>query len=264
MKDFKKLSLVLILFFIFIIPLSPLAAETPYLHNEMPEYLQDFKETVARQVVEFPEVYFLSAVTEKKIVALTFDDGPDEVTTAELLDILQEEGIKATFFVKGTQVEKFPDLTERIVEEGHQIANHSWSHPDFRKLDNKEIVEDELISTSEIIKEYTGYYPKTLRPPYGAVTDENIEFLKERGWRIINWSIDSFDWDPDQNSPEEIETKINKYYHPGAIILMHCGQGREGTVEALPDIINNLREKGYQFLTVEELLLWQIISFQSV
>ncbi len=226
----------------------------PQLYNDMPGYLEDFKLTVERQAQKFPEVFYLNYNIKAKVVALTFDDGPDRINTPLLLDILKEKRAIATFFLIGSSVQEEPAIIRRIKDEGHQIANHSWSHPDFRDLGNKVILEEELYSTSELIEELTGTYPLYIRPPYGAINDKTIEVLGEKGWEIINWSIDSFDWDKKNNKPEQILEKVKKYIHPGAVILMHSGENNGSTVVALPGIIDFLRMNGYEFKTVRELL----------
>jgi peptidoglycan/xylan/chitin deacetylase (PgdA/CDA1 family) len=154
----------------------------------------------------------------------------------------------------GEKAQEQPDLIQRIVDEDHELGNHSWSHPDMRKYTNQHILDNELKNTSQVISDTVGLAPSIMRPPYGALRDETIEFLAEERWFIINWSIDSFDWDTTQNSPEEITEKVLEYSHPGAIVLMHTGEGLDGTIAALPEIIRVLREGGYEFVTVSELL----------
>lgn len=201
----------------------------------------------------FPDVLFLSAVTDERVIALTFDDCPD-INTPRLLDILADKGVRATFYVLGSNVKDHPDTVQRMVAEGHEVGNHSWSHPDFRELPDLVILNKELHRTSQIVADLTGIYPKHMRPPYGAVRDSTIGFLGEAGWKIVNWSVDSFDWDIKQNSAAEITSKVLGHSHPGAIILMHSGVTLHGTVAALPYIIQSLVDDGYKFLTVSELL----------
>lgn len=201
----------------------------------------------------FPDVFFLSGATNERVIALTFDDGPD-INTPQMLDILADEGVRATFYVVGNNVKERPDTVLRMVSEGHELGNHSWSHPDFRELTDMDILNNELRRTSQILANLTGIYPKHMRPPYGAVRDSTIEFLGGAGWRVINWSVDSFDWDIKQNSAAEITAKVLEHSHPGAIVLMHTLAAIHGTVTALPGIIQSLRADGYEFLTVSELL----------
>lgn len=206
-----------------------------------------------RQAVLFPEVVFRYRQTDEKVIALTFDDGPDPITP-QLLDILAGEDVPATFYVLGSNVSQFPEIARRIALDGHEISNHSWSHIDFRELTDEEILKNELVPTSEITAEITGIYPKTMRSPYGALRDETIPFLEREGWKIVGWSVDTSDWDSTQNSPEEIISRALNDRHPGAIVLMHSGYTMQNTVLALPEIIRALKDEGYRFLRVSELL----------
>lgn len=232
---------------------TPLGATIPRLYNEMPPYLLSFQERVEEQASLYPNTFFLCAVDGEKKVALTFDDGPGPITS-KILDVLAQYRIRATFFVLGERVKVYPEIIVRMLEEGHILGNHSWSHQDLRDLSPQEILKEELFPTSSIIQDLTGFFPLLLRPPYGAINHEAIDFLGALGWKIINWSLDTFDWDGEQNSQEELVEKVIAYHHPGAIILFHDGGEREGTLEALPQIIEFLGEKGYTFTTIDELL----------
>lgn len=249
-----KRLFVIIISIIVLFSFSIMAKKPPRLYNDLPGYLQDFKKTVERQAREYPDTFYLSATTGEKVVALTFDDGPDLDNTPAILDILGEAGVKVTFFLVGEKVEKYPEITRRIMREGHQLANHSWSHSDLRDLSNENILDKEIFPTSRLIARLTGNYPRYLRPPYGAIKDRTIELLEQKGWKIVNWSLDSFDWNNSQNTPDEIIEKVERYIHPGAVILLHSGEVNSSTVEALPELINRLKEKGYKFRTVEELI----------
>ncbi|HHY15755.1 MAG TPA: polysaccharide deacetylase family protein [Firmicutes bacterium] len=239
-------------YIIILLVLQAAAAAAGSLRNVMPPYLRGFQETVQRQAEKYPEYFHLSGGAAEKKIALTFDDGPHKSNTPLILDILKSRDIKATFFVLGENVKKHPEIIHRINEAGHQIGNHSKTHSDLRNLTNEEILKTELDPTSHLIEAITGTYPKFMRPPYGALRDESIEFLGELGWQIINWSIDSFDWDQAENEAEEILSKIEEYHHPGAIILLHCSG--PNTALALPKIISLLETQDYDFVTVEELL----------
>ncbi len=184
-------------------------------------------------------------------VALTFDDGPDAIYTSRILDILKAEDVVATFFVLGTNVEHFPELTKRIFNEGHLIANHSRTHADFAHLTNQEIVTMELNPTSQVVERLTGFYPMIMRPPYGSLRDDSVSLLRELGWRIVRWSLDTFDWDSRRNSPDQIISRIQTQHHPNAIVLMHCNG--PATTRVLPDVIKTLRELGYEFVVVTDL-----------
>lgn len=184
-------------------------------------------------------------------IALTFDDGPDATNTAKILDILAQEQVTATFFVVGERVPRFPAIIERIFNEGHLLANHSKTHRDLSDLTNEEIIDLELDPTSQAVEKITGFYPTVMRPPYGSLRVDSISYLLENGWKIVRWSLDTFDWDNSRNSPEQIIQRVSELHHPNAIVLMHCN-GRE-TVAVLPQLINVLRELGYDFVTVTQL-----------
>ncbi|WP_051412234.1 polysaccharide deacetylase family protein [Halonatronum saccharophilum] len=220
----------------------------------MDEELEDFKETIQRQAKKYPQTFFLSKETEEKLIALTFDDGPEHINTPQMLDILKEREIKATFFLLGENVELFPEIAQRMVEEGHQVANHSWNHDNFTDLSNEEVLYNQIIPTSEEIEKATGIYPTIIRPPFGAINDETIESLGYGGWKIVNWSIDSFDWHYAQDTHEEIVGQVKRHHHPGGIVLLHNGIINKETVEALPEIIDLLEEEGYEFKTIDQLL----------
>lgn len=184
-------------------------------------------------------------------VALTFDDGPDTHNTSAILDILKAENVLATFFVVGEKVERYPAILKRIFNEGHLIANHSRTHADFSLLTNDEIVELELNPTSKAVESLTGHYPLIMRPPYGSLRQDSVIYLQEQSWRIVRWSLDTFDWDSTRNKPEQILSRIQSQHHNGAIILMHCNG--PATVRVLPDVIKSLRDLGYEFVTVTQL-----------
>lgn len=181
-------------------------------------------------------------------VALTFDDGPDARYTARILDILQAEGVTATFFVVGEYVERYPETLKRIFNDGHLIANHSRTHADLALFDNEDIIAAELEPTSRAVERLTGFYPLIMRPPYGSLRQDSVRFLRENGWQIVRWSLDTFDWDSMRNSPEQILSRIQTQHHNGAIILMHCNG--PATTRVLPDLIRILRDLGYEFVAV--------------
>ncbi|WP_408956250.1 polysaccharide deacetylase family protein [Natroniella sp. ANB-PHB2] len=218
------------------------------------EELDNLQKIMEQQAEKYPDTFFINKSTEEKVIALTFDDGPEHINTPELLDIFKEEDIKATFFVLGQNVKQFPEIAHRMVEEGHQVANHSWDHDNFKDLTNEEVLQEQILPTSKEIEKATGVYPTIIRPPFGAMNDETIEFLGYQGWKIVNWSVDSFDWHYAEDTHEEIIGQVERHYHPGGIILLHNGVMHKQTVEALPGIIELLREEGYRFKTIDELL----------
>lgn len=273
------LILILIIFFLFVSVDLGQAAE-PYINelldaNPPIEVLKDgpivrVKQTTA--AIEEPETPSQEAMTLDEVtileeaatlldavpvprtlkkVALTFDDGPDLKNTSKILEILKAEQIQATFFVVGTQVERYPDMVKRIFNDGHLIANHSRSHMDFAELTNDEIVALELGPTSKAVEKLTGFYPMIMRPPYGSLRVDSVSFLRESGWHIVRWSLDTFDWDSSRNKPEQIVDRVLAQHHPNAIVLMHCNG--PATTKALPDVIKTFRDLGYDFVTVGQL-----------
>ncbi|MFW6266681.1 MAG: polysaccharide deacetylase family protein [Halanaerobiales bacterium] len=222
---------------------------------EKPEReLKDLREIMDKQAELYPDTFFIKGPESTKRIALTFDDGPEENNTPAILDILAEKDVRATFFLLGEHIELFPEIVNRIKNEGHQLGNHSWSHPNFREKDSNTVIEKEIKKTSRKIENITGVYPKLLRPPFGAILDQTIETLKKDNWKIVNWSIDSLDWNTPRNNHHKIIQKVQKLHHPGGIILMHNNMNSQSTVDALPALIDTLREKGYEFNTIDELL----------
>ncbi len=178
-------------------------------------------------------------------VALTFDDGPSE-DTAEILDVLAERGVPGTFFVIGQQVEKYPALARRIVDEGHEIGNHSYSHPIYLYRRGSE-TRRQLANTQEIIREATGVKPRFARPPCGVRTPAYFAAARELGLTTIQWSVAGFDWK--DLAASEIAEKVVAGAGPGAIILLHDGDSenkssRRATAEALPLMIDAMTAKG--------------------
>ena len=190
----------------------------------------------------------------KKLVALTFDDGPEDYYTPMILEVLKEKGVPATFFVMGKKVKQYPDMMKRIVNEGHSFGNHTWSHPDLRKSWSAD-VRKEIQSTQQELGKVIGRRSDLFRPPYGAVTKADLMSLNMMGMRGIGWSVDTLDWSG--MSAEGILEIVKKQTTPGGIVLQHNFQdGRllDGTVEALPQIIDQLRAQGYRFVTIQTLL----------
>ncbi|OEF97189.1 polysaccharide deacetylase [Desulfuribacillus alkaliarsenatis] len=197
----------------------------------------------------------IRARTNEKLVALTFDDGPDDHYTPMILDILKEKGVPATFFVVGQQINAHPDMMRRIVNEGHGIANHTWSHPNLRNQWSS-AVRNEIVSTQQELQRVVGRRPDIFRAPYGITTKADIAILNELGMRNIFWSVDTLDWSG--LSADEILKIVRRDISPGGIILQHNYNPHanilDGTVEALPRIIDELRAQGYRFVTVQTLL----------
>ena len=195
-----------------------------------------------------PAVPAPAPTTGNKVIALTFDDGPGPYT-AHLLDVLDQYGAKATFFLIGSKVSSQANVVRSIHARGHQLGNHSWSHPELPKLPVDQIA-GEIDRTNDAIKQATGVTPAILRPPYGAVNGVVLEQLRLRGMSSILWSVDTRDW-ADRNS-DIICSRAVAGARPGAIILMH--DIHQTSVGAVPCILSTLKQQGYSFVTVQGLL----------
>jgi len=195
--------------------------------------------------------------------ALTFDDGPDQVFTPQILDLLKQMQVKATFFVIGKNAAKYPDIIKRIENEGHILANHSWDHANFHHL-NEYQIKKEIIQTDQLLTSITGHKPLLFRAPYGNITPSLEVQLKSMEHLLIGWSVDTRDWaGPDV--PTILQT-VTKQIRPGGIILQHCASGPQvnltNTVEALPLIVKKLKKEGYTFVTIPELLSTQAYKME--
>ncbi len=183
-------------------------------------------------------------------IAMTFDDGPSATLTPKLLDLLAAHHIKATFFVIGENVAEHPEIVERAAREGHEIANHSWSHPNFGKMSD-EGVRRQLTRTDDAIKNATGVRPTLLRPPYGSITARQKRWIHDEfGYQIILWDVDPYDWK--RPGPSVVCNRILKETRPGSIVLSH--DIHPGTIEAMPSTFDQLQAKGFKFVTVSELI----------
>ncbi|MBQ8287524.1 MAG: polysaccharide deacetylase family protein [Clostridia bacterium] len=183
-----------------------------------------------------------------KRIALTFDDGPSERYTAEILDILQEYGVKATFFVVGVNIEKSPDLLRRIASEGHEIGNHTYSHPHLQRMDASTLA-GELARTDALIRKVTGISPTLFRPPEGVVTTSVRTAAGDGGYRLVLWSIDTRDWA--LNPASNILRIVRRDASDGDIILFHDWvAGNSPTPDALRQVIPWLKAKGYELVSV--------------
>lgn len=195
-----------------------------------------------------PAVPAPAPTTGNKVIALTFDDGPGPYT-AHLLDVLDQYGAKATFFLIGSKVSSQANVVRSIHARGHQLGNHSWSHPELPKLPVDQIA-GEIDRTNDAIKQATGVTPAILRPPYGAVNGVVLEQLRLRGMSSILWSVDTRDW-ADRNS-DIVCSRAVAGARPGAVILMH--DIHQTSVGAVPCILSALKQQGYSFVTVQGLI----------
>jgi peptidoglycan-N-acetylglucosamine deacetylase len=195
-------------------------------------------------------ITFNSVHVDGPYIAMTFDDGPSATLTPKLLDLLAAHHIKATFFVIGENVAEHPEIVARAAREGHEIANHSWSHPNLAKLSD-ESVRRQLWRTDDAIKNATGKRPALLRPPYGSVTEREKRWIHDEfGYQIVLWDVDPYDWK--RPGPAVVRHRILQETRPGSIVLSH--DIHPGTIEAMPSTFEALEAKGFKFVTVSELI----------
>lgn len=187
-----------------------------------------------------------------KKIALTFDDGPHQRYTAEILDILADEKVPATFFVVGSNAKKYPDLIKREISEGHEIGNHTDSHM-FLKKQPRRVIDREIIDAETALYEISDYRPKLLRPPGGLYDRVVCAAAQEYDYTMILWTVDTRDW---AHTPSErIVQSVIDTVKSGDIILMHDYiVGESPTPAALREIIPRLKKKGFSFVTVSELI----------
>jgi len=192
---------------------------------------------------------FWSGPFKSKKIALTFDDGPNSENTLLLLKTLEKKNVLATFFLIGENAEAYPELVTEIHKRGHEIGNHSYSHSNMGRSEPLKVIR-EIRKTQRILARITGETPTLFRPPYGTMMLEDVVVIPKFGLRIIFWTVDSKDWSGiDKRQIEEIilETAYN-----GSIII--CHEQCRATIEALPRVIDMLKERDYEFVTVSELI----------
>ncbi|MCF7858066.1 MAG: polysaccharide deacetylase family protein [Candidatus Cloacimonetes bacterium] len=206
----------------------------------------------------FPKFVF-KVKTEKKIIALTFDDGPHPEFTEELLDIFKEKNVKATFFVTGTNIESQKHLILRMINEGHELGNHSYSHKNliFRSPGK---IRDEILKTDKLLRELGVKGAIHFRPPFGRILLSACFVMQSLKKKVIMWNIPTKDFK--EPYPEVIISRIYNRLKPGSIIVLHdSGLSRNGknidrkaTIAAVKEIVQELPKRGYQFKTISELI----------
>lgn len=226
----------------------PLKAPPPLTTDAPQNFIvpKAFARTVVRQVTLPPG---------QKLIALTFDDGPWPVTTQQVLDILRQHHARATFFWVGKNVRHFSRIAERVVEAGHSVGDHSWSHQ-YRAV-GRGTAASEIDSTARLIAQDTEITPTLFRPPGGNLKNGLAKYALSKGYTVVMWSVSSADTDP--KAPwTAFADNVLKGAKPGAIVLMHDGGGnRRRTVQALPVILKGLQDQGYSFVSVPQLLAAQ-------
>jgi peptidoglycan/xylan/chitin deacetylase (PgdA/CDA1 family) len=188
--------------------------------------------------------------TGRKWVALTFDDGPHPEYTPQFMELLKSKNVRATFFLLGPMVKNRPELAKQLVDSGFEVANHSWKHPTLSKL-SPDAIREELQKTTDIITEATGAKVELLRPPYGSANKKVQDICDELGLRIITWNIDTDDWRK-ETTADKMTSTVMTNLRDGSIILMHDRSDK--AFETTANVIDMIREKGYEFVTVGELI----------
>ena len=189
---------------------------------------------------------------EQPLVALTFDDGPHPTLTPQLLDFLKVNNIRATFYLIGSRVARYPQLAARIAAEGHEIGNHTWSHPSLFGYSDAGVL-SQIDRGNEAIYNATGRLPVTMRPPYGNFYPRQRLMLHQtRGMPTVLWSVDPEDWR--RPGSLVVANRIVSQSHPGAVVLAHDIHGP--TIRAMPAAVSGLHSRGFRFVTVSELIGW--------
>lgn len=190
--------------------------------------------------------------TEEKKVSLSFDAAWGAEDFHKIMEILDKHNIKTTFFMTGEWVEKYPECVKLLVEKGHDLGNHSATHPDMTKL-SKSQQKEQILKVHNVVKELTGYEMELFRPPYGAYNNDVIRSCYEVNYFPIQWDVDSLDW-KDYDAATIISNVCNhKALGNGSIIL--CHNGAKHTAEALDEMLSNLKKQGYEIVPISELIL---------
>ncbi|MFZ5974641.1 MAG: polysaccharide deacetylase family protein [Bacillota bacterium] len=206
-------------------------------------------EAIAPSQRELP-VY--SVETDKKVVALTMDTANGQEAWPKIFEILDHYNVKATFFVTLDWAKKHADILKEAVKRGHEVGNHSATHPYMSKM-SRDQIEKELMDTTNYLESVTGQRTMLFRPPYGDYSSQMVKTCRECGFQVIQWDVDSIDWqDP---SVDVIVQRINKNVRNGSILLFHTNASQ--ITESLPAVIESLKEKGYGFVKTSELVLYK-------
>lgn len=198
------------------------------------------------------ELPIYSVDTEEKKISISFDAAWGAEDFQKIMEILDKHNVKTTFFMTGEWVEKYPDCVKMLVEKGHDLGNHSATHPDMTTL-SKEQQKEQIMKVHNAVKALTGYEMELFRPPYGAYNNEVIRTCYELGYYPIQWDVDSLDWK--DYEPDRIISNVceHKSLDCGSIIL--CHNGAKYTAEALDEMLTNLKNQGYEIVPISELIM---------
>jgi peptidoglycan/xylan/chitin deacetylase (PgdA/CDA1 family) len=202
------------------------------------------------------------AATDELKIAITFDDGPHAASTPQILELLQRLNVPATFFLVGKHLEKYPEIAREMVETGHEIGNHTFSHS-LLYVSTKKRIRDEISRTDSLLRNIDGAEPKFFRPPAGFFTKPVLDIAEQLGYKTVVGDV--YPRDPHLPGKEKIVDRVLQRTVAGSIIILHDGGNtqrvdRSQTLEAISEIIPSLKNKGFAFLTLSDLLLDQIKS----
>jgi peptidoglycan/xylan/chitin deacetylase (PgdA/CDA1 family) len=201
-----------------------------------------------------PGHFYFHGHTKEKLIALTFDDGPGPTTPA-ILELLKAHGIRATFFMEGSQIEEYPSIARQVVEAGHEVGNHTYIHFDYHKQKNAapQRLAHELAQTEAALQRAAGIHTKVVRMPYGYFNHTwLLPTLKENGYALVHWSYGT-DWHLEMSVDQMVQGYLT-HAEPGAVFLFHDGgRHREKSLAAATAVINALEKKGYRFISAEEM-----------
>ncbi|MFR9070873.1 MAG: polysaccharide deacetylase family protein [Paraclostridium sp.] len=207
-------------------------------------------------IKQYEDIVITKGNESKKTIALTFDDGPDEDFSPQILDILKKYNVKATFFMVGQKVGWNPQIAKRASDEGHDIGNHTFSHINICKSTNEQII-NEINKTQKIIKDVTGKEPTLFRPPYRAINENLFNIIKSKDMKVVLWSdLDTKDWS--NPGVYNIIKTIEDNTKNGTIILLHdynkVRNNKSQTIQALEKVIPKMQSLGYEFVTISDMI----------
>ena len=207
---------------------------------------------IVNSTINGRELPIYSVDTDEKKISISFDAAWGAEDFSKIMEILDKHNVKTTFFMTGEWVEKYPECVKTLVEKGHDLGNHSASHPDMTTL-TKEKQREQILEVHNAVKELTGYEMELFRPPYGAYNNDVIRTCYEVGYYPIQWDVDSLDW-KDLSASEIINKVCNhKELDCGSIIL--CHNGAKHTAEALDEMLTNLKNQGYEIVPISQLII---------